>query len=102
MNWYDVLPFEIAKRQTSYEYRCAVVRMRGLGIPVKEIAAHYEVSVARIYELLRRHKRWEKFSGWNDPPILRWFAQEDDFLIQMRKHRIIFKKTNLYQGCPWL
>lgn len=64
MNWFDLLPKHIAKRQIAWERKRDARRMRALGFTGPQIGARFGVG---------RHRAWQLTLGPNRPsPAQRW------------------------------
>jgi hypothetical protein len=74
LDWRDLLPAEVAKRQTAFELNERVLRARQSGAKLREIAKGMGVSIERIRGLeangLRRRRKYGLKS-----PIELWYEQ---------------------------
>lgn len=83
INWFAVLPLEVARRQTSWDRGQLMLRMVRLGFSYKEIAAKFNLSTSRVSQIVTEAASFRR----RTPPFERWAQSKEDVLALYDKLR---------------
>ena len=73
MNWHNLVPYDVAEKQISWERQRMMWRARQCGLTLAEIGQRYNLSKERVRQLSVKYEYLGKVS-----PVERWCQQKGD------------------------
>ena len=73
MNWHDLVPYDVAEKQTAWERQRLMWRARQCGLTLAQIGKRFNLSKERVRQLSIRYE----YKGQKSP-VEHWCSQKGD------------------------